>query len=133
MPNKKQVSYASALNDAHEAVNALGGVPSTPDEEEYGRALDEVLWAIEALQLEAGTKELEHKLEAMLAQLRSTANELGSVTPADSSTDRFQQRFVNVGPDVKQGAATVARSVSKTFAKRIAVALNNHKPNREGV
>jgi hypothetical protein len=62
--------YAKALQDAHDAVNALGGAASTPDEEEYGRGLDEALWAIEALQAEHDTKQLEARLEAALALIR---------------------------------------------------------------
>jgi hypothetical protein len=42
-------------------------------------------------------------------------------------------RFVNVKLNVMQGAQCVARACSKTFAKRIARALNNHKTNSEGV
>ena len=42
-------------------------------------------------------------------------------------------RFVNVKNAVMQGATCVAVACSKTFAKRIANALNNHKVNSEGV
>ena len=42
-------------------------------------------------------------------------------------------RFVGVGKAVMQGAKCRAIACSKTFAKRIANALNNHKVNSEGV
>lgn len=42
-------------------------------------------------------------------------------------------QFVAKHNNVLQGSARVAVAVSKTFAKRIAKALNEHVPNREGV
>jgi hypothetical protein len=41
--------------------------------------------------------------------------------------------FVAVKSSIVKGGETIARARSKTFAKRIAKALNNHKPNAEGV
>lgn len=41
--------------------------------------------------------------------------------------------YGSVGQGVAYKGAFIARAVSKTMAKRIANALNNHKPNREGV
>lgn len=41
--------------------------------------------------------------------------------------------FVNVGKNVMKGQIWIARGASKTMAKRIANALNKHKPNSEGV
>ena len=42
-------------------------------------------------------------------------------------------RFVSIRQNIMQGSQCIARSCSKTMAKRIANALNNHTPNREGV
>ena len=42
-------------------------------------------------------------------------------------------KFAAAGLDIKQGPLTVARAASTNMAKRIANALNNHTPNREGV
>jgi hypothetical protein len=44
-----------------------------------------------------------------------------------------ERRFVAVKSAVMHGADHVATAKSKTFAKRIANALNKHKPNDEGV
>ena len=46
-------------------------------------------------------------------------------------TDHLQ--FVGVGALVMRGSERVAVATTKTMAKRIARALNNHTPNREGV
>jgi hypothetical protein len=42
-------------------------------------------------------------------------------------------RFVGIKNAVMRGSECVAVACSKTFAKRIANALNNHKVNSEGV
>jgi hypothetical protein len=42
-------------------------------------------------------------------------------------------RFVAVGASVMRGAEHIATAVSNTFARRIARALNDHKPNSRGV
>lgn len=44
-----------------------------------------------------------------------------------------QLPFVGAQQSVLQGSNCVARACSKTMAKRIARALNNHKVNSEGV
>jgi hypothetical protein len=44
-----------------------------------------------------------------------------------------QPIFVAVKTAVMRGSEHVATAISKTFAKRIANALNKHKPNSEGV
>lgn len=41
-------------------------------------------------------------------------------------------KFSAADQDIKQGQMTVARAVSKTFAKRIANALNKYTPDRRG-
>lgn len=41
-------------------------------------------------------------------------------------------KFSAADQDVKQGPLTIARAVSKTFAKRIANALNHYTPDRRG-
>lgn len=41
--------------------------------------------------------------------------------------------FVAVKSAVMRGAEHIATACSKTMAKRIANALNQHKPNKEGV
>lgn len=51
----------------------------------------------------------------------------------ESPADRPQIAFVAVHQNVMRGQDCVARACSKTMAKRIARALNNHVPNREGV
>jgi hypothetical protein len=43
------------------------------------------------------------------------------------------KKFVAVKSAVMYGAEHIATAISKTMAKRIANALNKHKPNREGV
>jgi hypothetical protein len=42
-------------------------------------------------------------------------------------------QFVAVGASVMRGAEHIATAVSNTFARRIARALNEHKPNSRGV
>jgi hypothetical protein len=74
--------YERALKDAHDVVNSLGGVASSPSERDYCRGLDEVLWAIEALQAEHGTKKIEAQLEAILTQIRRPYN--GFLSPQES-------------------------------------------------
>lgn len=53
--------------------------------------------------------------------------------PASPRESPAAPRFVNVKNVVMQGSTWVATCCSKTFAKRIANALNNHKVNSEGV
>ncbi len=61
--------------------------------------------------------------------------ERGSRTQAD--VDRLTEtktiKFVAVRTNIMQGAKHIATAISKTFAKRIANALNKHTPNSEGV
>jgi hypothetical protein len=52
---------------------------------------------------------------------------------ADTPTPRPPPKFVAVKSAIMQGAVHIATACSKTMAKRIANALNNHKPNHEGV
>jgi hypothetical protein len=66
--------YETALQAAHDAVNSLGGVAVTADDMEYCRALDEVLWAIEASQATHNLKKVEAQLESLLAQTRRPRN-----------------------------------------------------------
>jgi hypothetical protein len=42
-------------------------------------------------------------------------------------------RFVAVGASVMRGPEHIATAISNTFARRIARALNEHKPNSRGV
>lgn len=42
-------------------------------------------------------------------------------------------KFVAVGTSVMRGAEHIATAISTTFARRIARALNEHKPNSRGV
>jgi hypothetical protein len=42
-------------------------------------------------------------------------------------------KFVAKHELILHGARVIARAISKTMAKRIANALNRHKPNEEGV
>ena len=57
------------------------------------------------------------------------------ISVEESTADRAPKprQFVNIGKQVMDGAQCVAVACSKTFAKRIARALNAHEPNREGV
>ena len=54
-----------------------------------------------------------------------------NATQSSSAPDAV--RFVAVKSAVMRGSEHVATAVSKTMAKRIANALNRHKPNSEGV
>lgn len=47
--------------------------------------------------------------------------------------DESAVQFVAIADRVMQGARGIASACSKTMAKRIANALNRHKPSREGV
>ena len=61
------------------------------------------------------------------------ASGAGLSLESDAGRAQKPRQFVNVGKQVMDGAQCVAVATSKTFAKRIARALNAHQPNREGV
>lgn len=54
-----------------------------------------------------------------------------AMKPAATS-NQAPAKFSAADQDIKQGQMTVARAVSKTFAKRIANALNRYTPDRRG-
>jgi hypothetical protein len=56
-----------------------------------------------------------------------------STTPPRPPPPPPGTKFIAVKCAVMFGYKHIATAVSKTMAKRIANALNNHKPNREGV
>lgn len=53
--------------------------------------------------------------------------------PVSDNPRRASPQFVHVHDHVMRGQEWIAHARSKTMAKRIANALNAHKPNREGV
>lgn len=98
---KRPVSYASALADAHDAVNALGGAATTPAEKDYSRGLDEVLWSIEGLQAEQATKELETRLEGLLALIRRPYNGFSSPEEAAQPiSEPLKTWYVSLGDEL---------------------------------
>lgn len=56
-----------------------------------------------------------------------------SAEPLSIAGESPAPKFVAIGSRVMQGNIQRAVACSKTFAKRIANALNKHVPNREGV
>lgn len=51
---------------------------------------------------------------------------------SNGNLDKPAPQFAAVGFAIMRGAERVALAVSHTMAKRIANALNNHKPNQRG-
>jgi len=49
------------------------------------------------------------------------------------NTEKPQFRFVAIGSRVMYGSKAICAAASSTMAKRIAAALNQHRPNKRGV
>jgi hypothetical protein len=54
------------------------------------------------------------------------------VDAAEPLRNQQTPKFSAADQDIKQGHMTVARAVSKNFAKRIANALNRYTPDKRG-
>ena len=75
------------------------------------------------------------KTNQPLGELAKLIASGAGISVEESTADRAPKprQFVNIGKQVMDGAQCVAVACSKTFAKRIARALNARQPNREGV
>lgn len=98
--------------------------PVTP----LGALIDRINQKLQVLMVHVdGNDKAESTIRVIAQELRQHyRDEYGGAVDPDA-------RFVAVGKGVMQGAEFCATARSHTFAKRIARALNRHKPTREGV
>lgn len=61
-----------------------------------------------------------------------TCESPANLPPKQTPTERFSVPFVAIKTTVMRGSEHIALAVSHTMARRIARALNKHKPNEKG-